>query len=280
MATNLTGKPTQLLITSVISGTSVPVSTISDVSSQWYGYPLSFQVDLNITPQTHGDSTTLTPFYYGSGDIDVNDWLLQPSGKAYKITSVISRDGDGAARVIIEDVNSYIILADTTGGGNNYPDEEQPGVCIELDNEGMPIVAGIAQLSTSLPGIGYWIVDATSRFEASSIALSTETGIKTYVDLNQSSAETTADGDPTGITITYTPYADSVVTVKINGIEVNLGDADLLEDCYFSVDGGTSARAMADITAGDSLYWNGSKAGYQLDASDDIDISYEKSSLD
>ena len=108
----------------------------------------------------------------------------------------------------------------------------------------------------------------------------TETGIKTYVDLNQSSAETTADGDPTGITITYTPYADSVVTVKINGIEVNLGDADLLEDCYFSVDGGTSARAMADITAGDSLYWNGSKAGYQLDASDDIDISYEKSSLD
>jgi hypothetical protein len=37
---------------------------------------------------------------------------------------------------------------------------------------------------------------------------------------------------------------------------------------------------MADITAGDSLYWNGSKAGYQLDATDDIDISYERSSLD
>ena len=281
MATNQAGKPTQLLIASVASGTSIPVDTITDETSPWFGYPLTFQVDLNITPQTHGDATTNTPFYYGAQDVEAGDWLLQPSGKAYKITSVISRSGDGFAQVIIEDVDSYIILGDATGGGNNYPDEEQAGVCIELDADGMPIVAGIAQLSGSLPNIGYWIDDATARFEASGTSVTVQAvGISTGVDLNKRSLVTSSDGDSTGIAITYTPFSDSVVTIKINGMEINLGDGVKTEDCYFSNDGGATARAIANIEAGDILYWNGSVAGYQLDETDDIDISYQKSSLD
>jgi len=282
MATNQAGKPTQLLITSVVSGSSSPVDVILDDQSPWYGYPLTFQVDLRITPQTHGDSTTNTPFYYGANDVEEGDWLLQPSGKAYKITSVISRNGDGEARVIISDVDSYILLGDTTGSGNNYPDEEQAGVCIELDNEGLPIVAGIAQLSGSLPNIGYWVDDATSRFEASSISQSqaVSVGIGTGVDLNKVSVVTTADGQSTGIAITYTPFSDSIVTVKVNGMEVNLSNGDKTQACYFSADGGNTAKPIADIEAGDLLYWNGSIAGYQLDETDDIDISYQKSNLD
>lgn len=281
MATNQAGKPTQLLIASVASGTSIPVDTITDENSPWFGYPLTFQVDLNITPQTHGDATTNTPFYYGAQDVEAGDWLLQPSGKAYKITSVISRSGDGFAQVIIEDVDSYIILGDATGSGNNYPDEEQAGVCIELDADGMPIVAGIAQLSGSLPNIGYWIDDATARFEASGTSVTVQAvGISTGVDLNKRSLVTSSDGDSTGIAITYTPFSDSVVTIKINGMEINLGDGVKTEDCYFSNDGGATARAIADIEAGDILHWNGSVAGYQLDETDDIDISYQKSSLD
>ena len=280
MATNQAGKPTQLLIATVVSGTSSPIDVILDQASMWYGYPKTFQVDLNITPQTHGDSTTTTPFYYGALDVEADDWLLQPSGKAYKITSVVSRAGDGFARVIIEDVNSYIILGDTTGSGNNYPDENQAGICIELDDEGLPIIAGIAQLSGSLPNLGYWIDDATSRFEATSTTVNQEFGIPTGVDLNNASLVTTADGASTGITITYSPFSDSLVNIKVNGMEVNLGDGDKLSASYFSADGGTTARAMADIAAGDTLYWNGSISNYQLDATDDIDIQYQKSSLD
>ena len=280
MATNQSGKPTQLLITSVVSGTSVPVDTISDETSVWFGYPKSFQVDLNITPQTHGDATTNTPFYYGAGDVEAGDWLLQPSGKAYRIGSVISRDGDGFAQVIIEDVDSYIILGDSSGGGNNYPDEEQAGVCIELDADGMPIVAGIAQLSSSLPNIGYWIDDATARFEASGSGGVQAVGINTNADLNKRSVVTTADGDSTEINITYTPFSDSSVAIKVNGMEVNLGDGVKTEDSYFSKDAGATAKLIADIEAGDTLYWNGSIAGYQLDETDDIDISYQKSNLD
>jgi hypothetical protein len=70
------------------------------------------------------------------------------------------------------------------------------------------------------------------------------------------------------------------VSVEVNGIEANVGDGAKDEACYFSVDGGATARAMADIEAGDTLYWNGSIAGYELETDDDIDISYQASSTD
>ena len=63
-------------------------------------------------------------------------------------------------------------------------------------------------------------------------------------------------------------------------MEVNLSNGDKTQACYFSADGGNTAKPIADIEAGDLLYWNGSIAGYQLDETDDIDISYQKSSLD
>ncbi len=103
-------------------------------------------------------------------------------------------------------------------------------------------------------------------------------GIDSRADINETSLVTTADNDTTGITITYTPFLDGNVTVKVNGVEVDMGSK--LDHCYFSNDGGTTARAVADIEAGDTLYWNGSLAGYELDATDDIDIAYQMSSLD
>ena len=103
-------------------------------------------------------------------------------------------------------------------------------------------------------------------------------GVDTRADLNQNSNVTSADGDSTGITITHTPFLDGNVTVKVNGMEVDLGDKTF--DCYFSNDAGVSARPVADIEAGDTLYWNGSIAGYELDATDDVDIRYMAGSDD
>lgn len=109
---------------------------------------------------------------------------------------------------------------------------------------------------------------------------SSESGVLTSADLNNSPSITSSDGDSTGITITYTPFSDSSVTIKVNGMEINLSNGNKNEDAYFSADGGTTSRLIADITAGDTLYWNGTNAGYQLDGTDDLDISYQKSSLD
>jgi len=280
MATNQIGKPTQLLITKINSGTATVINTISDEANHWYGSPVSFQVDVTVTVQYHSDSTTNTPFSYGAGDIGVGDWLLQPSGKAYRVSSIISVTGDSSATIILEDVDNYVLLSDISGAGSNYPDEEQAGVCIELDNEGLPIIANIAQLSGELPDRGYWIDDIVGRFEATSTAGILEVGVGTGIDLNKISTVTETDGDSTGIAITFTPFHDSIVTVKVNGVEINLGDGVKTEAAYFSSDAGSTARSIANITAGDLLYWNGSIAGYELDATDDIDISYQKSSLD
>lgn len=107
-----------------------------------------------------------------------------------------------------------------------------------------------------------------------------ETGVSTRVDYNGNPTATTADGDSTGLTITYTPFDDSAVIVKVNGLQVNLGNGAKDESCYFSADGGTTARSVADITAGDTLYWMGSIAGYELEIDDDIDIVYDASSND
>lgn len=105
-------------------------------------------------------------------------------------------------------------------------------------------------------------------------------GVETDSDLNQVPSVTSADGDATGVFITYTPFQDSNVQILINGVNVNLGDGAKNQPCYFSADGGTNARAIADIAAGDQLYWNGSIAGYELDGTDEIDLIYDASSGD
>jgi hypothetical protein len=89
---------------------------------------------------------------------------------------------------------------------------------------------------------------------------------------------TTADGDATGLSIANTPFGDGDVTITVNGLGVDLGNGAKDEACYFSSDNGTSAQAIADITAGDTLHWMGSIAGYELDGTDELDIKYDKSS--
>lgn len=107
-----------------------------------------------------------------------------------------------------------------------------------------------------------------------------ETGVATRSDYNQTTSVTSNDGDTTGASITYTPFSDSSVIVKVNGLQVNLGDGAKDEACYFSADSGTTAKSVSAIAAGDVLYWMGSIANYQLEADDEIDIVYDASSND
>lgn len=78
--------------------------------------------------------------------------------------------------------------------------------------------------------------------------------------------------------VAFTPAADSYVEVSINGLAVVVGDGVKTKDCYFSANSGTTAKAIAAIAAGDKLYWVGTVAGYQLDASDRVDFEYLVSS--
>ncbi len=106
------------------------------------------------------------------------------------------------------------------------------------------------------------------------------TGVDVKEDLNKAPLETTADGDTTGIQITYTPFSDGAVAITVNGLGANIGDGAKDEPCYFSSDDGVTAKEIANISAGDTLYWNGSISGFELDATDEVDIIYQASSLD
>lgn len=275
--------PTKFLVTRVIVGTSMPVDTILDEASSYFGYPTSFQIEVIVDTQTHSSPDTREGFVYNAYDIKVGDWFAQPSGKTYLIEEIITVIDSSAAILKIKDENLYVLKSDSSQSGNNYPDEDQPGAVFELDEDGNPILAGITYQSAQFPGLTYWIEDIKSRFEYYSVD---EEGVETDIDFDQNiDAEifaegTNGNGSSTGITIEYTPFADSNVEVKINGIGVNLGNGVLTKDCYFSNDGGITPKLIKDIEAGDILYWNGANAGYELDPLDDIDFEYEASNLD
>lgn len=292
MPTNISGQaPTQFLVSTIQFGTISTMQTVTDPASPFFGFPKTFRADFVIETQAHSDPSTREPLMYNALDIQVGDWLGQISGKAYKIVGIIVNDpsdvdnydpdqpdailGPNNITLEIEDVDLYIMKSDTTQTGANFPDEGQPGVIFETDEEEMPILSNISQLSSLFPNITYWVQDLQSRFEFYSVDVE---GVATDIDNDKAvSVNTVGNNAGTGLAIQYTPFADSKVTLKINGIEVSYG---MSKDFYFSNDGGLTAKAMKDIEAGDELYWNGTNAGYDLEPSDDIDIDYEAANTD
>lgn len=100
--------------------------------------------------------------------------------------------------------------------------------------------------------------------------------VPTKEDKDLAGRATAADGDLASDTpITNTPVDHGYVAVNVNGLEVVVGDGVKTKDCYFSNDGGTTARAIADIQAGDTLHWVGTVAGYELDTVDRINMNYD-----
>jgi hypothetical protein len=83
-------------------------------------------------------------------------------------------------------------------------------------------------------------------------------------------------------TVALTPSTSSAgggyIAVRVNGVGYTVGDGTKVAvPCYFSGDGGTTARTMKLVVAGDSLYWNGSVALFELAATDRIDFMFQVS---
>lgn len=93
-------------------------------------------------------------------------------------------------------------------------------------------------------------------------------------DKDLTPSATSGDGSTTGLTISATPALDGHVIVMVNGVDQVLGDGVKTTDCYFSGDGGTTARAIGSIVSGDTLYWNGVIAGFELAGTDRVDLNY------
>jgi hypothetical protein len=105
--------------------------------------------------------------------------------------------------------------------------------------------------------------------------LATPAGTPQSTNKAMTASVTANDSDEACATaIVSTPSSDGYVGVLINGLHEEVGDGVKTKSCYFSADAGTTARAIAAVTAGDKLYWVGSVAGYQLAASDKVDFLY------
>jgi hypothetical protein len=100
--------------------------------------------------------------------------------------------------------------------------------------------------------------------------------VPTSANKNMASATTTTDNDlAVGTAVAFTPAFDGHVEVTVNGVTARLGDGVKTGvECYFSGDGGLTARLIKDIVAGDFLRWNGSVAGFQLAGPDRISFNY------
>jgi len=107
-----------------------------------------------------------------------------------------------------------------------------------------------------------------------------KTAVPVLTDKARACLTTTTDGQPAfSGGITSTPAGNSYPAVFVNGIQyrVALDDSErTTAPCYFSGDGGATARAIADIVAGDRLYWNGSQVmpPFQLAPTDTIILAY------
>lgn len=101
-------------------------------------------------------------------------------------------------------------------------------------------------------------------------------GKPTTANKDMTASVTAADFDlacATALTTTPAPTG-GYVAVLVNGAAQSVGDGVRTKSCYFSADGGATARTFAAIVAGDLLYWVGTVAGFQLAASDRIDFWY------
>lgn len=86
---------------------------------------------------------------------------------------------------------------------------------------------------------------------------------------------TSADGQVAcATTIAAKPLGGGYPRIYVNGLAQSLGNGVKTKSCYFSADAGATAKTIANIAAGDTLYWVGSVAGFQLATTDVIDFDY------
>lgn len=154
----------------------------------------------------------------------------------------------------------------TTDGDSSF---ELNAAVVIVGDEGTVNAGKRFAQTTVNPTIG------TSNVVWIDIGSGTAAAFATTSNKAMTASATSADGQAAcATTIASTPGNHAYVRIYVNGLAEAIGDGVKTKSCYFSADGGTTARTIANITAGDTLYWVGSVAGYQLAATDLIDFDY------
>jgi hypothetical protein len=83
-------------------------------------------------------------------------------------------------------------------------------------------------------------------------------------------ANTTSSGSTLACSVPLlnNSISNSYVSVYVNGIQVTVGDGIKTKDCYFSSDGGVTAKLSDNVLIGDSLYWSYNISGNPISGFD------------
>ena len=132
--------------------------------------PYEFEVTMTIVPiGTSNDPVNISGQIDGSS-ISAGQWIIQPNGFSYLITSINSAlplSDTTTINVTLRDVDLYNALS-SNNTGSNYPLEGTIGIGIvfSLSEDGSPIVNFLQSLvSAGLQESSYWIDDALGRFQ-------------------------------------------------------------------------------------------------------------------
>lgn len=193
-------------------------------------------------------------------------------------------DPNKLGRVVVEEIidqNSfYAVLSgviDITGwnltpSAYYFVDGTGNGT-ITTDTTGLPFSNPILQaITTTTAHVLPW--------RPSQVLVEPPTGLTQEYTQIEIPSVTSGNYSSTGITLDFKPINNSTIQVYVNGSAVKETYGDRTGECYFSSDSGATAKAVENIQAGDTLYWNGIIAKYNLDANDYISIVYHKSILD
>jgi len=185
-------------------------------------------------------------------------------------------NGTTAVTPLALDANGMVVDGSTLSVDDTY----STGLTI---NNGIITVVGNAGFTSYTGGTVLETVSGNTAITATTIDGVATVGIdydllqlavQSVDDKDKTPAVTSGNFASTTLTITNTPVNNGYVKVEINGVGYSLGDGVKTKDGYFSSDGGTTAKNIASISAGDVYYWNGTISGFDLDADDRVDFFY------
>lgn len=216
---------------------------------------------------TLGFGATLTAF--ANSALDVIDGVTLLAGERVLVKNEVAGLGNGIYVVTnLGSVGTKWVLTRASDADTNV--KVFPGISVFSTADGTANASKEWVLNTTTVPlvIGTTVQTWASQSESNQ-------SVATSSNKSMAASATTADFQSAcATTMASTPVNDGYVQVFVNGFKQVLGDGLKTKDCYFSSDGGVTAKSIANIAAGDTLYWVGSVASYQLAATDIIDFDY------
>ena len=99
----------------------------------------SWEVEFDISAQSHSSPTTREPYLYNGLDIFSGMWVTDADGVALRVTHVLKKSANSVT-VIIEDEFRVNTFKDTSGAGAGFFRSGGQRIFFELDDQGMPIL--------------------------------------------------------------------------------------------------------------------------------------------